>query len=152
MFIGESWCVGCRGSYKDHSGDMVLGFSFPLGQCTNNHAEAMGLYHGVRFARNMGFEAIEIEMDLKLLTGWISNKRCSFWYLEDFWEEVMSSLDEIQFTCNHIYRECNPAADSLAKLDAQGSTLSVYSVSDLPREMRGIIRLDKSGLPYIKKL
>lgn len=149
--MGNLGLSGVGGVIRDHDGNFRLGFSVPIGSCTNTYAEVMGFLFGLQNARHMGFNAIEIEMDSKLIIEWILTRRCGLWYLEDFWEEIVHYLDEITFTCSHIYRECNAVADSLAKLGAMGCTSTYYSAFDLPRETRGLLRLDKSSLPNLRR-
>lgn len=62
----------------------------------------------------------------------------------------MSELQGVTFRVLHQYREMNQAADFLAKQGELGSN-SIYDTYDhLPRLLKGIVRIDKVGLPAIR--
>lgn len=55
-------------------------------------------------------------MGSKIMLNWVLSPTCRVWYLEDYWEELMSLLKEITFTLRHIYREGNARTNLLARL------------------------------------
>ncbi|KAL5987559.1 hypothetical protein ACLOJK_035307 [Asimina triloba] len=62
------------------------------------------------------------------------------------WHEEMQGMN-VRFI--HQFREGNLAADFLAKLGESGSNRIYEDTHDLPRLLRGIVRIDKSGLQAI---
>ena len=65
--------------------------------------------------KEQGIVDFEVELDSWMVVHWITKNRCNTWYLEDFWEEVMASLQGLNVCIKHIFREGNQAADFLAQ-------------------------------------
>lgn len=59
-------------------------------------------------------------MDSTLIIKWLKDKRCSIWYLEDFWEDIQNLLEDTNAKFLHVYWEGNYSTDYLAKLGAEG--------------------------------
>ncbi|PKU80845.1 hypothetical protein MA16_Dca009256 [Dendrobium catenatum] len=59
-------------------------------------------------------------------------------------------LFNLNYTINHIYREGNACADWLAKMGCIVPTLQEFDENNIPLMLRGLTRLDKIGLPYIR--
>ncbi|XP_035551127.1 uncharacterized protein LOC118349697 [Juglans regia] len=91
-----------------------------------------------------------IETDSQLLVNWIIKGTCNIWYLEDFWDELHDYLRCMDYRIHHIFREGNVVADLLAKKGAGGLNRDWGDESDMPTPLKGILRTDRSGLPYIR--
>ena len=50
----------------------------------------------------------------------------------------------------HIHREANQAADYLAKHCATSQEISFYNRANLPRRVRGLLEMDRRGVPYFR--
>ena len=56
----------------------------------------------------------------------------------------------MEFRMQHVFREGNVVADFLAKKGAGGLNMD-WSVNDsLPDQLRGLLRMDRIGLPYLR--
>lgn len=66
-------------------------------------------------------------------------------------KETKDLLGKMLFTVTHIYIyiEGNNYADFLVILGANSTALSYFHSFNLPQILRGLINLDRSGLPYI---
>ncbi|XP_042964742.1 uncharacterized protein LOC122298965 [Carya illinoinensis] len=125
-------------------------YSVFLGQGSNNFAELRSLLEGVRRCHQLGFRRVEIEVDSQLLVRWCTKGECNIWYLEDFWEELWGLLGSMEFRMQHVFREGNVVVDFLAKRGAGGLNRD-WSVNDsLPDQLRGLLRMDRIGLPYLR--
>ncbi|XP_042954602.1 uncharacterized protein LOC122291016 [Carya illinoinensis] len=129
---------GAGGIIRDHKGNMLCGFAVETGHNSNNHAELMGLLHGLHHICLMGFVSVEIELDSMLVLNWLRNKRCGLWYMEDYWDEIQSRLAGLHVSLGHCFRECNSVANGFAKLGANGQTVFWSSLSELPAHIRGL--------------
>jgi hypothetical protein len=69
--------------------------------------------------------------------------------LEDFWEEIVLLLSGLNTQFNHVFREGNQAADWLSKRGSAGITHD-YNSNNIPKELKGILRVDKCGLPCFR--
>ncbi|KAF5450654.1 hypothetical protein F2P56_030985, partial [Juglans regia] len=138
--LGNPRRLGVGGVIRDEKGDLRLAYAEEIPEGTNNNAELISLLHGLRHCRDMGLQLVEVEMDSNILVNWLRKSICGIWYLEDFWEEIMQLLSSIRYTVQHIYREGNALADSLAKLGAAGSYCRWRNSVDLPTQLKGIYR------------
>lgn len=143
---------GAGGAIRDYKGNLISGFAINSGIQSNNFAEFMGLLQGLRIVRFLGLLRVEIEMDSKVVIDWLKKKRCGLWYLENYWEELLRLLDGLVFHFKHVYRESNSLADGFARLGVDGVNKTWNNSSDLPRFLRGIFRLDKSGCSSIRSI
>jgi len=150
--LGNPGPSGAGGIIRDEKGNLVCGFAIAMGHHSNNYSELMGLLHGLRYIGLMGFLFVEIELDSLLVLNWLKNQRCGLWYMEDYWDEIQSRLAGINVSFVHCYRECNSVADGLAKMGANGITGAWLSLPELPPSIRGNIRLDRGGLPYLRRI
>lgn len=84
------------------------------------------------------------------MLNWLKKGRCGVWYLEDYWDEVLHFLSFMNYSLCHILREGNVPADFLAKMGAHGVSNGWNNVQNMPLQFRGWVRLEKSGLPYLR--
>ncbi|KAL5984394.1 hypothetical protein ACLOJK_018498 [Asimina triloba] len=84
--------------------------------------------------------------DAKIVVDWFRAGKCTLWYLWDFWDECIKEMRGMNVRFIHQFREGNLAADFLAKLGESGSNRIYEDLQDLPRLLRGIIRIDKTDL------
>ncbi|KAJ0094336.1 hypothetical protein Patl1_15029 [Pistacia atlantica] len=119
---------------------------------TNNEAELKALIAGVSLCKELGFSQLNIESDSTLVVSWLSSRKCTAWYLWDYWDELLSLLREVHFIISHQFLEGNTAADFLARRGEEGNSITFLEFMSLPRELKGIIRMDKAGLPQLRRL
>lgn len=150
--LGNPGPSGVGGVIRNDKGEFVCGFANFTAHKTNNAAEVLGLLYGLRYVCQLDIQQVEIEMDSMLVIDWLQVKKCRLWYLEDYWEEVLYLLDRLRFSMNHAYREINSAADGLARMGAKGGNSLWFSFSKLPMVIKGIIRLEKIGYPYMRNV
>lgn len=62
----------------------------------------------------------------------------------------MLLLRDVNFTIEHQFREGNNAADFLALRGEEGHNNRFVDFDYLPRKLKGILRLDKAGLPRVQ--
>ncbi|XP_042956358.1 uncharacterized protein LOC122292186 [Carya illinoinensis] len=147
--LGNSGLAGAGGVIHDHCGKLCMAYSVSLGQGSNNFAELHGVLEGIRRCYHLGYLHVEIETDSQLIVNWITNGNCNVWYLEDFWEELQEYLRGMDFCIRHIFREGNAAADFIAKRGAGGLNRNWIEDRDMPDQLRGLLRMDRLGLPYL---
>jgi hypothetical protein len=69
--------------------------------------------------------------------------------LEDFWEEIVLLLSGLNTRFNHVLREGNQVADWLSKCGSAGITHD-YTSHNISKDLKGILRIDKCGLPCLR--
>ncbi|KAJ0088691.1 hypothetical protein Patl1_32423 [Pistacia atlantica] len=124
---GNPGNCGGGGVIRDTLGNFKGAFSSYFGQGTNNEAE------------------------LKALIAGVSLRKCTAWYLWDYRDELLSQLRVVHFTITHQFREGNTAADFLARRGEEGNSITFLEFMSLPRELKGMLRMDKAGLPQLRR-
>jgi len=123
---------------------MVLAFATPLGEGTNNQAEAEAAIFGMTWAFELGYRKLILEVDSQLLVDWIMHKANRHWSINIQVMKLQALIEQTQeFACKHAFREANFVADSLSKHSHKITTPQLYfNIHQLPKEARGFYRLD----------
>lgn len=143
---GES---GGGGVIRDHLGNVILAFSHYYGFSNSIIAEAPALLDGMKYIKITGSTAAIIECDSQTIVNIIKRKATCPWSILSYVREIWSLLNPAD-TINHIFREGNTVADSLASLACKLKCNASYSSSELPTLIRGAVRLDKLGMPSVR--
>ena len=142
---------GGGGILRDDGGNFLLAFSSFFGNVTSIQAEALALLFGVKSCLSRDYVNLHIEMDLLVLVHILKQGSSCPWSI---YTEVKYLL---KFSSNfvaisHCFRESNQVADSLANMGCdQGFNTTYHQLVDLPMKARGAFRLDRIGLPSIRK-
>ncbi|PKU64272.1 Putative ribonuclease H protein [Dendrobium catenatum] len=141
---------GCGGILRNYKGNMIMAFSSPIENCSVLVAELLAILKALNICLYSGFFKIWLEVDALLVINCLSAEHSgnfdTFYILKDI-KKMLSHLD---YKISHIWREGNAAADFLAKNGAVLLQDTYYDPNNIPFPLRGIINLDKSGLPYIR--
>lgn len=111
--------TGYGGVVRDNNGDWKFGFSFNLGSCTIDEAEAWGILRGFKIAWDKGIRQVEVECDLLRVIKWmqaleVGNKvQGPIKNIIESCKQLLKREQRVKF--NHIYREQNQVAGLLAK-------------------------------------
>lgn len=135
---------------RDCRGVVLAARSIPLGCCTNNAAELLAATHGIKLAKQLGYQLFALESDSTLLVQWLHLKLPWPWQLYHLLHDLAGSLSTVHAQAVHIFREANSVADALAKLASATQTSHSFESSPLPRHIRGFIVLDQRQFPYIR--
>ncbi|KAI0524423.1 hypothetical protein KFK09_003792 [Dendrobium nobile] len=113
--------AGCGGILRKHYGKVIIAFAGPVSGNSAFLAELHGLIYGISICIKLGFNRVWIE-----------------------------DLSTINFKISHIFREGNGCADVLAKLGCTFLDYYEFHEDDIPSVVKGLTRLDRAGLPYIR--
>ncbi|CAI9758516.1 unnamed protein product [Fraxinus pennsylvanica] len=142
---------GGGGVIRNDKGMVLAAFATNFGIASNNEAELRALLEGLKFCQHIGVFHVDVECDSKIVVEWMLKCKCIVWYLWDFWEELLNLMNLFEIQVSHQFREGNQVADLLAKMGAHGVTQRFTSGTDLPMYARGLARLDRIGVPYIRE-
>ncbi|XP_042944711.1 uncharacterized protein LOC122278598 [Carya illinoinensis] len=148
---GNLGAAGGGGILRDYKGDVIGGFVHTYGHATNTIAECRAVYDGLWLCRQLNVWDVLVESDSVVIVGWLASGICKYWFLWNFWEEVKIMVRELNVRFRHIYREANMVADFLTKQGSQSLMSDFNDASSIHGRIRGSIRLDKIGLPYLRK-
>ncbi|KAK4707022.1 hypothetical protein R3W88_033409 [Solanum pinnatisectum] len=136
--------LGARGIIRDHRGEIILAFSTPMGEGTNNQAEIGAAIFGMTWILQLGYKNVLLEVDSQPLVDWIMAKTKPPWSVNTQVQQLKALIGQTSnFRCEHTYREANSVADSLAKQSHKITSPNIYSNSQkLPKEARAHYQLD----------
>ncbi|XP_015084239.1 uncharacterized protein LOC107027648 [Solanum pennellii] len=145
--------IGAGGIIRDKEGKMVMAFSTPLGEGSNNKAEIEAALFGLTWAFELGFKNILLELDSQLVVHWISNKTAPHWSFTNQLERLQHIVMQTQnFRCSHIFREANWVADALSKHSHNSTAPQVYFNSNqLPKEAQAYYQMDLMNMPSFRR-
>ncbi|CAI9785059.1 unnamed protein product [Fraxinus pennsylvanica] len=141
--LGNPGICGAGCIIRNEKGDIVIAFTKYLGEGTNNGAELLVLLYGLRRAKRMGLNRLEVELDSLIIVNWLKRKVCGIRYLEDYWEEIQYLLSIISCRVQHIHCEGNLVANILSKLGASSVSHIWMDSIAIPSSVRGALRMDK---------
>ncbi|OIT33355.1 PREDICTED: uncharacterized protein LOC109206109 [Nicotiana attenuata] len=135
--------IGVGTIIRDQHGNFIHAMATPLGEGTNNQAEAAIV--GVQWCLENGYTKTHLKVDSALLINWINNNSEPPWSLQMLIQKLKDLSQHLEeFKCTHVYREANFPVDSLSKLSHELEDISYFhSVQELPPHIRGQIRLDQ---------
>ncbi|PKU65140.1 Putative ribonuclease H protein [Dendrobium catenatum] len=142
--------VSFGGIIRDSFDQVIVVYASPLSPCKVIFAELMGLLKGLYICNNSGFVNIEIEVDALLLIQIIKNEDAfcpQFFYII---RKICTTLSILDYTIKHVFREGNACADCLAKLGSRLEEDMEFGIDNLPHILKGLVKLDKIGLLYIR--
>ncbi|KAK4733754.1 hypothetical protein R3W88_008015 [Solanum pinnatisectum] len=145
--------IGGGGILRNEHGDMIYAFAIPLGEGTNNQAEAQAANYGLHWCIQHGYNKIILEVDSKLLTRWVLQTSTPPWRMQKFVQELLKLVNKCMFfQCAHIYREANSTADFLSKHShIQDIIQHYYTYTQLPNIVRGSYILEKMGVQSFRR-
>ena len=100
----------------------MIEFSEYLGHCSALTAELKALLRGLRVARQMGIQKLEIRVDSSELVGLLTdqrNERPKYHFLVQQCRQMLCEEDWV-VDITHCFRETNQVADKLAKMGITG--------------------------------
>lgn len=109
-------------SVQDFDGTELATVSERIGRATNNQAEYRAAIEGVRKARELGANALELRMDSELVVRQIIGRyRVKNVALQPLFATLMDELKELgPYSVAHVPRERNKRADQLANFALDG--------------------------------
>nr|XP_027108979.1 uncharacterized protein LOC113728817 [Coffea arabica] len=150
---GNPGVSGGGGVLRDSNGIPLIGFSAYLGETTSLCAEVRALLIGLQTCVHRGFQNLYVQSDSLLLVGILQNRIQCPWKIRreirQIWQLVK---DPDRFS--HCYREANKVADVLSNVGVfhPEHQVKLYEAfNSFPTMARGAIRLDRLGMPSIRK-
>ncbi|XP_015078408.1 uncharacterized protein LOC107022255 [Solanum pennellii] len=145
--------LGAGGILRDKSGRLVMTFTKPLGEGTNNRAEIEAAIFGLTWALELGYRNIILELDSQLVVHWILKKASPQWSITTQLGRLQNLISQVQnFKCLHVFREANWVADALSKHSHKTTSPQVYfNIQQMPKEARAYYHLDLLQMPSFRR-
>ena len=114
---GNSGKVGIGIIINNDKGEWIAKKAFSIFPTSNNLVELKALEEGLKICSDLGLSKIVIEGDSQIILNAIRKKTTPNWVLNSRLEWIILLLDHFEdIKIEHIYREGNGKADSLANL------------------------------------
>jgi len=114
--LGNPGTSGAGVHIEDTSGNTIQDLSIPLGEKTNNEAEYLALIHGLKLAKQLKVDSVELLSDSKLMVNQINGtyrvKAANLKPLHKEAKELLSGF--ASYRIRQIPRDKNKVADQLA--------------------------------------
>nr|XP_027071629.1 uncharacterized protein LOC113696407 [Coffea arabica] len=148
--LGNPGRSGGGGILRDSAGFFRLGFAGYWGETTSLHSELKALLFGVKLCVTQGFCCLHLESDSILLVQMVTGVGRCPWALQRELDELLAFQNAFQ-AVSHCYRQANVPADRLSKIGTDTRSTVIYnSFAQLPRLVRGDLRLDRLGYPNFR--
>jgi ribonuclease HI len=138
--------AGCGGIIRGSHGEWLGGFAKGVGTCSAFVAELWGVFEGLKFAKRLGFMAIELNIDSSVVVQVIKTGRLNSSVGMTLVRNIQRLVNmEWEVRIVHAYRESNQCADALANV---GCTLDreIIFYDDCPPHIRNLLRYDVMGI------
>ncbi|XP_070046188.1 uncharacterized protein [Nicotiana tomentosiformis] len=145
--------AGIGGIVRNRNGQLIVTYVQNVQFCTNNSVEVHAASCGMKLCKDLNFGNIILEMDSLIVVNMIKGKYKVPWELMDKMETLKDMLQQLQAQVVHCYREGNAVADALSKIGAESqheNAMLYGTMKDLPREVRGLFRMDIIQLPTFR--
>lgn len=133
-------------------GNTIAAFieKFELG--ANNSAEMQAIISGIQMCKDLDYYNIRIESDSELVMRWITHKRCTILYLWEFWDTLEKELEGLHFYTWHQFGEGKQVEDFFTRIGEGEMSRRFFVGEQMPRKMRGLMQVDKSGMPCFEAM
>ena len=146
----SSGLASAKGLIRDDMGRLVAGVAVNLGRCSALMAEIWGAWYALNLAWEKNIKKVILEMDNFSTIQIFSKDKSSITVYHGMIMDIkrMFSLDW-EVMIQHVYREGNKAADTLANL---GITLPLgyHLLQVVPKEVYEILKQDLIGVSYYR--
>ncbi|WRX08911.1 Ribonuclease H domain - like 2 [Theobroma cacao] len=136
------------GLLRDHTRTLVFAFSEKFGAKNSILAKLLALHRGLILCRDYGISRVWIEMDAMVVIQMLKKGHHGSHDSRYVLASINKLLTQFSYRISHIPREGNQAADLLANLGHDRQNLHVFV--EAFGTLRGILRLDKLGSPYVR--
>uniref|UniRef100_M1DRY4 RNase H family protein n=1 Tax=Solanum tuberosum TaxID=4113 RepID=M1DRY4_SOLTU len=132
---------------------MLIAFTTPLGEGTNNQAEVEAAIFGMTWSLELGYRNVLLEVDSQLLVDWIRHKTNPHWSINTQIMKLQALIKQThEFRCKHTFREANFVADSLSKHSHKITSPQLYfNRNQLPKEARVYYQLEKLEMASFRR-
>ncbi|KAL0416808.1 UNVERIFIED_CONTAM: hypothetical protein Slati_3512700 [Sesamum latifolium] len=148
--LGNQGPAGAGGIISDAEGQVRLAYQVALGATTSVIVELTVVWHGLEIAMANGLAPIEIEVDATTVIQLLRSRASGRWEVHHLIMRITQIQHVLGSVVRYIFREANGAADHLSKEAASLQMTRVLHPGDITGVLRGIIFLDRLGIPHLR--
>jgi ribonuclease HI len=144
--VGSTQVAGCGGVIRGSEGEWIRGFAKSVGRCNAFVAELCGVYEGLKCARRLGFNKVELNIDATSVVHVLKTRQSHSLIGRTILQQIWKLLDlDWDVEISHSYREANRCADALATTGCSLSN-SILIYDDCPSFISSIVLADRLGI------
>jgi ribonuclease HI len=144
--------IGCGGVIRGNTGEWLHGFSKIIGRGEAYTAELWGVLEGMKLARRMNFNRVEVRIDSVEVVEDINHNRASKGSGKALIRSISDLLkDNWEVSIKHSYREANNLADALANYSFSTKDKFCF-FQDCPGYCKHIFDADVKGVTTPKSV
>ena len=148
---------GGGGLLRDVNGNMLWCFGFPSSHKSIELIELEAIVKGMELCKSHGFNQVLVETDSQIIAKCLVSHSVRW----DMWNDISWAkilLRDTKSSISHIWRECNRAADYVAKKarDSQSSFFHAsplfhdHDIGNLGKDFIRIIKDDLRHIPFVR--
>ncbi|KAK4391459.1 putative ribonuclease H protein [Sesamum angolense] len=149
--LGNPGLAGAAGIIRDSAGHVHLAYQFALGTGTSVLAELTAVWRGMELALTHGLAPLVVEVDATTVISLLQSRASGNWEVQHMIMRIICLQQLLVADVQHVFREANGAADHLAKEAASLQLTRVLHHDDITGILRGIICLDRQGVPHLRR-
>lgn len=131
-------------------GSVLHAVSHYFGPGTSFFAELSALVAALELCQQLGLSNVVVELDSQVLVTALSGRSGWPWRYHYQLVKAAHLLEQSRASIQHVYRECNAVADSLAKLATSTYQTHTFRMHDLPSYIKGLVACLKQQYPYFR--
>ncbi|KAL0920796.1 hypothetical protein M5K25_009965 [Dendrobium thyrsiflorum] len=144
--------MGCGGLIRDSNGYYILGFAGPLHNSDVIVGINQAIFYGLSLCSSLDMINIVVEV-CSIFTdqACIMDDNCMNIYPKVFYlrRDIKKLVNAMKCSFSVVNTNVNDCASTLAKWGSTLATLNHFPVDALPAPVKGLIELDKIGMPYV---
>ncbi|KAL0340214.1 UNVERIFIED_CONTAM: putative ribonuclease H protein [Sesamum radiatum] len=149
--LGNPGLAGAASIIRDSAGHVHLAYQFALGTGTSVLAELTAVWRGMELALTHGLGPLVVEVDATTVISLLKSCASGKWEVQHMIMRIVCLQQLLVVDVQHAFREANGAADHLAKEAASLQLTRVLHHDDNTGILRGILCLDRQGVPHLHR-
>ncbi|KAL0323536.1 UNVERIFIED_CONTAM: hypothetical protein Sangu_1972900 [Sesamum angustifolium] len=149
--LGNPGLAGAAGIIRDSAGHVHLAYQFALGTGTSVLTELTAVWRGMELALTHGLAPLVVEVDATTVISLLKSSVSGKWEVQHMIMRILCLQQLLVENVQHVFREANGAADHLAKEVASLQLTRVLHHDDITGILRGILCLDRQGVPHLRR-
>ncbi|KAL0329448.1 UNVERIFIED_CONTAM: hypothetical protein Sradi_4931500 [Sesamum radiatum] len=149
--LGNPGLAGAAGIIRNSAGYVHLAYQFALGTGTSVLAELTAVWRGMELALTHGLAPLVVEVDATSVISLLKSRASGKWKVQHLIMRIVCLQQLLVADVQHVFREANGAADHLAKEAASLQLTRVLHHDDITGVLRGILCLDRQGVPHLHR-
>ncbi|XP_073120821.1 uncharacterized protein [Henckelia pumila] len=142
---GES---GIGGIIRDYTGYPIIAYHESIGLGTNTRAELSAILKGLQIFSLYNLFPLWLEVDSMAALAIIDADATS-WELSPLLTQIQWIMHNSNVHNSHVFTEANAVADEMTNMRL-GLGAATLQLEDIQGRLKGLCRLNRSGLPYIR--